>query len=104
MKGGDYTEVRVPGYATYTEVAATAGTALDLEVDQDFEGDPELILFRSDGTVVPNKAVMSDYLERSEPWTLERYLKSFQKSAAQLKLGIGYRYKVYRHLYPLLAG
>ena len=101
MKDGDVTEIRIAGSATYTEVVATAATALDLlPVEIDFEGDPELTLFRSDGTVVPNKPIVSNYSDRSEAWTLERYLKSSKKSAAQLKLGVGYRYKVYRNLKP----
>ena len=95
IKDGDYIEVRLSKGATYEEMTAAAARSLELSLEStDFEGEPELTLFRTDGTIVPNQPISLDDPARSVPWTLERYLKSVKKSAAQLKLGIGYRYKV----------
>ena len=73
--------------------------AATLNVDEE-EGPIELLLFRVDGTVIPNNDLDIDGC--SKKWTLGRYMKSQVKTPSQLKLSVGYRYLVsywYIHVY-----
>lgn len=87
IRSGDYVGVRVPKSASYAQVVGHALDVLGVEVD-DEEGEAKQSLFRIDGTVVPVNPV------NDLPWTLGHYLKSLRKSAGQLKVGVGYHYKV----------
>ena len=49
-------------------------------------------LLRVDGTVIPNNEVDIGGFSRS--WTLQRYLKTMGNTAAQIKLGVGFKYEV----------
>ena len=86
-KDGGFMEITVDGDSCYEAIAKEAAKMLDLEK----EG-TALLLFRVDGTIVPNKEV--DVNGASRRWTIERYLSSQGKTAQQLKLGVGYRYEV----------
>ena len=88
-KEGGFVEVVLDGESDYDEVVQQAATTLNLE---DEDGCTELLLFRVDGTVIPNNEVDIGGFTRS--WTLQRYLKSLGKTAAQMKLGVGFRYEV----------
>ena len=95
VKDGDFTEIRIEKSSSYDDAVAVAAEAMDLEPeDEDVlaGAEMELYLFRTDGTVVPNQPIT--VVKETLPWTLERYLKSLKKSAAQIKLGVGYRSKV----------
>lgn len=50
----------------------------------------ELSLFRSDGTIVPPTPID----ESGKEWTLEYYLRSIERSAAQVRFGVGFISKV----------
>lgn len=88
VKDGLYTEVRMSRNYSYEDFLAAADEALEIEVDTLEEEDPELLLFRTDGTIVPNRPIL--YGNTEQPWTLDAYLKSMKKTAAQVKLGVGY--------------
>ena len=88
VRSGDYVEVRVPKTAMYSQVAAHAVDILDIEEDDEERGEGEPSLFRIDGTVVPDSPV------NNLQWTVSRYLSSLRKSAGQLKLGVGFYYRV----------
>ena len=88
-KDGGFVEVMLNGDSDYEAVVEQAAATLDLEEE---EGSTELHLFRVDGTVIPNTDV--DVGGVTQSWTLERYLRSQGKTAAQMKLGVGYRYMV----------
>ena len=87
-KYGGFVEVMINGGSYYEEVVEQAAETLKLEEEED----SDLCLFRVDGTVIPNLDVEVDGLMRY--WTLERYLKSQGKTSQQLKLGVGYRFRV----------
>ena len=84
---GDYVEVRLPKIASYGSVAAHAFEVMQVEEEDEEEGG-EPRIFRIDGTVVPDGSI--DDL----PWTISRYLKSLNKSPAQIKLGVGFYCRV----------
>ena len=88
VRCGDYVEVRVPKTASYSQVVSHALEVLDVEEDEEDEGEAKPCMFRIDGTMVPDSPV------NNLPWTVARYLKSLRKSAGQLKLGVGFYYKV----------
>ena len=77
------------GDSDYEAAVEQAAATLDLEEE---EGSAELLLFRVDGTVIPNTDV--DVGGFIQSWTLERYLRSQEKTAVLMKLGVGYRYTV----------
>ena len=87
---GDYVEVRLPKIASYGSVAAHAFEVMQVEEEdeEDEEEGGEPRIFRIDGTVVPDGSI--DDL----PWTISRYLKSLNKSPAQIKLGVGFYCRV----------
>ena len=87
IRSGDYVEVRVPKSATYSELVGQAMKALDVEEDEE-EGEGRPSMFMIDGTVVPDCPI------NNLPWTVTRYLKSLRRSPGQLKLGVGFYYKV----------
>jgi hypothetical protein len=87
VRCGDYVEVRVPKTASYAQVVSLALEVLDVEEDEEDEGEAKPSMFRIDGTMVPDSPV------NNLPWTVTRYLKSLRKSAGQLKLGVGFYYK-----------
>ena len=91
-KDGDFTEIRIEKSSSYDHVAAVAAEAIDLASEDDDDSEMELYLFRTDGTVVPNQPIT--LAKESVPWTLQHYLKSLKKTAAQINLGVGYRSKV----------
>ena len=88
MRVGDYVEVRLPKTASYAAVAAHAIDVLQLEEEEEEKDEGEPSIFRIDGTVVP-ECLINDL-----PWTIARYLKSLHKSPGQLKLGVGFYYRV----------
>lgn len=87
VRCGDYVEVRVAKMASYSQVVSNALEILDVEEEEE-EGEAKPSIFRIDGTMVPDSPI------NDLPWTVTRYLKSLQKSAGQLKLGVGFYYKV----------
>ena len=88
IRVGDYVEVRVSKSASYAAVANHSIEVLQLEEEEEQVGEGEPSIFRVDGTVVP------DCLVSDLPWTISRYLKSLNKSPGQLKLGVGFYYRV----------
>lgn len=80
-------EVTLEANDPYEVVAEQAAITLSME-----EEDGELMIFRADGTMVPNVDVEVGSVKKQ--WTLDRYLHSQGKSSQQLKLGVGYRYEV----------
>ena len=87
-KESGFMEVMLDGDSTYEDVVQLAAETMSLEKDEDSTE----LLFRADGTMVPNIDVSVGGF--SQRWTLQRYLKSLGKTAAQMKLGVGYRYVV----------
>jgi hypothetical protein len=87
IRCGDYVEVRVPKTASYSEVVSHALEVLDVEKDEEEEGEAKPSVFRIDGTMVPDSPI------NNLSWNVTRYLKSLRKSAGQVKLGIGFFYK-----------
>ena len=94
IKEGDFTEVRIERGSTYSGVVAIAAESMGLETEEEEDdgAEPELALFRTDGTVVPNQPIV--FGKETQPWMLERYLKSLMKTAAQVKFGVGFHCKV----------
>lgn len=85
-KHGDYVEVSIPANASYSTVCKEA--AETLQIHTPYEG-CSLQMFRADGTVVSNRLIKTVHgLEK--PWTIERYMGLLQRSASQVKLGVGY--------------
>ena len=83
-KDTEYVEVRVKKNASYEEVASIAKGVVGLP-----DNDVGLLsLFRSHGTVVPDKSIADC------KWTIGGYLKSLNKSCSQIKLGVGYLLQV----------
>lgn len=80
----EYVEVRVKKSASYVEVASTAKGVLGLPD----ENIGILSIFRSDGTVIPDKSIAEC------KWTIGGYLRSIRKSCSQIKLGVGYLLQV----------
>ena len=80
-------EVRVQDGIEYNELVKTCAETLKLE---DPPPGSELSLFRSDGTLIP--PVATD--ESGSGWVLRDYLKSINRSAAQIRFGVGYINKV----------
>ena len=87
VRSGDYMEVTVPRCSTYDEVARAAFLVLDIQEEEE-EGEGRLTMFRIDGTVIPDGDI------GGAAWTIARYLKSLNKSPGQIKLGVGYYYRV----------
>ena len=61
IKEGDFTEVRIERCSSYSDVVAIAAESMDLETEEEEEDDgaePELVLFRTDGIVVPNQPIV----------------------------------------------
>lgn len=83
-KDTEYVEVRVKKSASYEEVASTAKGVVGLP-DKSIG---ILSVFRSDGTVIPDKRIADC------EWTIGGYLKSLNKSCSQIKLGVGYLLQV----------
>ena len=69
VRCGDYVEVRVPKLASYSHVVSCAMELLEVEEDEDEEGEAKPSIFRSNGTVVPDSPI------NALPWTVARYLK-----------------------------
>lgn len=79
-KRSDYVKVSVPRSSSYAELCRHASDTLEMAVNVD----AELRLFRVDGTMVLNRPI------DGKDWTVQRYLDMCNRSAAQLKLGVGY--------------
>ena len=84
-KTGDYIEVSVPAKADYGAVCREAAEVLKLEAPHE---DCILRLFRTDGTIVSNQVIKTS--SGLKAWNIERYLGLLQRSASQVKLGVGY--------------
>ena len=80
-------EVAVPKCSTDEEVIQAAHVILDIQEEEE-EEKGRLTMFRIDGTVIPGSDI------GGAAWTIARYLKSLHKSAGQIKLGVGYHYRV----------
>ena len=78
----------MPKTASYGQVVSEAIRVPDLEEEEEEKGEGDPSVFRIDGTVVPDSPI------NDMPWTLARYLKSLHKTAGQLRLGVGYYYRV----------
>ena len=85
---GEYVEVHVLKSSSYSDLVSEPLKTLDVEEDEEEEGEARPSFFRIDGMVVPNSPIGNN------PWTVARYLKSLRKSPGQLKLGAGFYYKV----------
>lgn len=88
IRSGDYIEVRVSKTSSYQQVVSQAIEVLGIEEEDGESEDGEPRIFRIDGTVVPDCPI--DELS----WTVSRYLRSLHKTAGQLKLGVGFHYRV----------
>ena len=97
IRAGDYVEVRVPKASSYSQLVNHALKVLDVEKDEEEEGQARPSMFRIDGTMVPECSI------NDLPWTVARYLKSIRKSAGQLKLGVGFYYKVISSCFKTLV-
>ena len=84
---GGYVEVRVWRSILYYDLINVCARSLQLEAAP-LEG--ELSLFRSDGTIVPPTPVD----ESGKEWTLLDYLKTIDRSAGQVRFGVGFISKV----------
>ena len=86
-KSREFIEVQVSRSDDYESVIKEAMRVIRLEENGD---EADLTLFRSDGTIIPNKEI------NSLPWTVGNYLRSMKKAASQVKLhvGVGYLIKV----------
>ena len=80
-----FVDVRVKKSAHYDDVARISKVDIGLQ-DKEIG---MLSLFRSDGTVIPDKSTFD------EQWAICGYLKSLKKSCSHIKLGVGYLMKVY---------
>ena len=93
VKDGDYLEVRVPKNSTYSDLVREASDAVDLVLDSDKDPDNvKLSLFRADGTRVLDHPVTGTGGEQ-EQWTIRGYLRFLHKSAAQVRVRVGYASK-----------
>lgn len=88
IRSGDYIEVRVSKTSSHQQVVSQAIEVLELEEEDDENEDGEPRIFCIDGTVVPDCPI------EELPWTPSRYLKSLRNTAGQVKLGVGFHYKV----------
>ena len=57
-----------------SQVISNARELLDVEEDEEEEGEPKPSIFRINGTVVPDSPI------NDLPWTVSRYVKSLQMS------------------------
>ena len=80
-KSGEFVEVQVSRTDCYDDVTRKAKEVVGLN---GYEGE-ELALFRSDGTLIPNKEI------NNQAWTVGNYFRSIRKAASQVKLGVGFK-------------
>ena len=88
VRAGDYMEIQVATSATYSQVVTCAVEGLGIQEEEEQAGEGEPRIFRIDGTVVPDLDISH------VSWTISRYLKSLHKTPGQIKLGVGYYYRV----------
>ncbi len=82
-KTGSYHEVTLNSESDYNTVVSKSAEVLGLAIDEC----DEYSLFRSDGTVVPSQKITSTFGETE--WTIGRYLGQLNKTASQVRFGVG---------------
>lgn len=93
FEDGSFLEVTLTDSATYDEILHEAADALGLDDCDESDDSSVLSLFRADGTRVLVHSLPSA-AGSVEPWTIRGYLRLLHRSAAQVKLGVGYVTKV----------
>ena len=82
-------EVPISGANSYSVVAETAATSLQL----DPPGEPyELKIFRCNESVVSDAPIPTAFEE--QPWTWRSYITMIGKHTSRVKFGVGYVYSV----------